>query len=189
MGELSAMSAEESRALPALVRVGRIRKPHGVRGEVAVEVSSDTPDRLAPGSALVVTTPEAGERRLVVASSRPHKDVMLVRFEGIEGRDRVEELRDRWLEVERERVPPAPAGAYYFYELQGCVCRTVEGVELGRVSEVVEDGGGILLELEAAGKRLLVPFVRAYVRSVDVAAGQIELDLPPGMIETCTSTS
>lgn len=183
------MNAERPRRLPSLVRVGWVRKPHGVRGEVVVEVTSDTAERLAVGSELVVREPGGGLRRLIVASSRPHKEVTLVRFEGLEERRQVEALRSVWLEVEREKVPPAPPDAYYFYELEGCECRGVDGTALGRVAGVIEDGGGLLLELENAGRRLLVPFVRAYVRRVDVEAGEIELDLPPGMIETCTSTS
>ncbi|MDX1645139.1 MAG: ribosome maturation factor RimM [Thermoanaerobaculia bacterium] len=183
------MKDGDGRRLPATVRVGRIRKPHGVRGEVAVEVTSDTAERMEAGSELLVRTAGGETRHLVVASSRPHKGVRLVRFEGLDERGQVDDLRSAWLEVERDRVPPAPEGAYYYYELEGCECRTSDGFDLGRVVEVIEDGGGLLLEVERPGRRLLVPFVSAYLERVDIEAGVIVLDLPPGMIETCTSTS
>lgn len=183
------MKEEKGRRLPATVRVGRIRKPHGVRGEVSVEVTSDTAERMEVGSELLARTSDGGVRHLVVATSRPHKEVRLVRFEGLDDRGQVEDLRSAWLEVERDRVPPAPEDSYYYYELEGCECRTADGVELGHVVEVIEDGGGLLLEIERPGRRLLVPFVRSYLQRVDVEAGVIVLELPPGMIETCTSTS
>jgi 16S rRNA processing protein RimM len=71
----------------------------------------------------------------------------------------------------------------------GCRCRDGRYGELGRVAEVVEDGGGLLLEIESPGRHLLVPFVRAFLKSVDVTAGEIELDLPEGLIEACESKS
>lgn len=186
---MSETSDAGSRRLPDTVVVGRIRKPHGVRGEVLVEASTDTAERLAVGSQLLARDAAGTARSLVVAAARPHKGLLLVRFEGLESRDQVDALRSASLEVERAEVPPAPHGAYYYYELAGCECRDPQGVSLGRVVDLIEDGGGLLLEVASGAQRLLVPFVEAYVRRVDVEAGWIELDLPPGMIETCTSTS
>lgn len=184
------MSAEtKSRQLPERVLVGRIRKPHGVRGEIAVESLSDVADRLAPGSALVARLSDGRSLAVSVASSRGHGDVRLVRFEGYTDRDAVEELRSALLEVERQRVPPPPEGAFYYYELIGCRCIDRDAGEVGEVIGLVEDGGGVLLELEAPAGRVLIPFVKAYLAAVDVEAGLIELDLPADLVETCTSTS
>jgi 16S rRNA processing protein RimM len=112
----------------------------------------------------------------------------VVRFAGAEDRDQAEELRGLWLEIPRSQVPPAEPGTYYQYELVGCLCR-VSGEELGRVSEVVEDGGGLLLIVEGEGRRIPVPFVREFLREVDVAGARIDLELPPGLVETCASRS
>ncbi len=174
--------------LPETVAVGRVLRPHGVRGEVVVEVLSDVPGRFAQGSR--VSGIRAGEPpfRLVVAASRAHKGGAVVRFEGFEDRDRAEELRGVDLEVSREEVPEAPPGTYYQYELLGCLCRN-DGEELGRVIEVVEDGGGVLLVVEGEGRRVPVPFVKEFLREVDVARGRIELALPPGLLEACASRS
>lgn len=183
------MSDDAARRLPDTVVVGRIRKPHGVRGEVVVEPSTDTSERLAAGSELLVRPASGVMRSVVVSSVRPHRDALLVRFRGFDSREQVDDLRSARLEVDRSRVPPAPADSYYYFELVGCACRDVAEGELGTVVDLIEDGGGLLLELRRGAERLLIPFVRAYVREVDVAAGRIVLELPPGMIETCTSTS
>jgi len=177
--------------LPETVAVGRVLRPHGVRGEVVVEVLSDVPDRFRKGARVTGVRP-SGPLSLVVAASRPHKSGALVRFEGCEDRDRAEELRGLDLEVPRAEVPKAPRGTYYQFELLGCRCRA-DGEELGRVVEVVEDGGGVMLIVEGmvAGerRRVPVPFVKAFLRKVDVAGGRIDLALPPGLLETCASRS
>jgi 16S rRNA processing protein RimM len=178
--------------LPETITVGRVLRPQGVRGEVVVEVLSDVPDRFAPGSRLTGTREGKPGITVEVAASRPHKSGAVVRFAGSEDRDQAEELRGLWLEIPRSQVPPAEPGTYYQYELVGCLCR-VSGEELGRVAEVVEDGGGLLLiiegESEGERRRIPVPFVREFLREVDVAGARIDLELPPGLIETCASRS
>ena len=184
------MSAEtDNRQLPERVAVGRIRKPHGVRGEVSVETMSDVEDRFAPGSALTARLSDGRLRHLVVASSRSHRDVVLVRFESFTDRATANELRSAVLEIEQAEVPPSPEGSYYYYELIGCRCVDRSAGELGRVSRLIEDGGGLLLELESSAGTALIPFVEAYLSTVDVERGLIELDLPVDLVETCTSTS
>jgi 16S rRNA processing protein RimM len=174
--------------LPETVTVGRVLRAHGVRGEVGVAVLSDVPGRFEPGSGLLAVREGGPPVPLVVASSRPQKGGLVVRFEGIEDRDRAEELKGLWLEVPRSEVPAAPLGTYYHWELLGCRCRA-GSEDLGEVVEIVEDGGGLLLVCEGGGRRVPVPFVRDFLREVDVAGGRIELDLPPGLLEACASRS
>jgi len=174
------------------VTVGRVIRPHGVRGEVVVAVLTDVPGRFAPGNTLLLAR-EAPEEDgpaepVVVESERPHKSGVAVRFAGVDDRDRAEELRGAWLEVERSEVPAAPPGTYYHYELLGCRCFDGER-ELGEVVDLVEDGGGLLLIVADGERRVPVPFVASFLREVDVAAGRIELALPPGLVEACASRS
>lgn len=174
--------------LPERVAVGRVLRPHGVRGEVVVEVLSDVPDRLAPGRRLRASWERKPARIVTVESSRPHKSGALVRFAGAEDRDTAEELRDALLEVDRSEVPDAPEGTYYWYQLLGCRCR-VDGQDLGEVTDLVEDGGGLLLVVSNGGRQVPIPFVRSFLKVVDVERGRIELDLPEGLLEACASGS
>jgi 16S rRNA processing protein RimM len=174
--------------LPETVTVGRVLRPHGVRGEVSIEVLSDVPGRFEPGSVLLAAREGEATARLKVAAGRPHKAGAVVRFEGFDDRDRAEELRGMWLEVPRSEVPEPPAGTYYHWQLLGCRCRAGEE-DLGTVVELLEDGGGLLLVCEREGRRVPVPFVERFLREVDVAQGRIELDLPPGLLEACASGS
>ncbi|HEY6324592.1 MAG TPA: ribosome maturation factor RimM [Thermoanaerobaculia bacterium] len=188
-------------ATPETIVVGRILRPHGLRGEAIVEVLTDAPRRFDPGSSLLLVREGRPEVALVVASrraasapgrppggGRARQATALVRFAGIGDREAAVALRGGWLEVERSLVPPAPVGTYYRFELLGCRCSD-GGEDLGKVVEVVEDGGGLLLIVADGRREVPVPFVARFLRAVDVEHGRIELDLPPGLIEACASRS
>jgi 16S rRNA processing protein RimM len=174
-----------NRALPDIVLVGRVGRPHGLNGEVVVEPESDVEDRFEPGSTMRLGP---SGRRVEVAASRPFGDRLLVRFAGMEDRTSVEGLRGLELTVDRSEVPRAPAGSYYHFELLDCVCHDAAAGELGTVRALHEDGGGILLEVERGERRLLVPFVDPFVVRIDVQGRRIDLDLPPGLLDVCAST-
>jgi 16S rRNA processing protein RimM len=170
-----------------LVLVGHVRKPHGVRGEVLIEVLSDDPDRFGPGAELIAIGPAFERRVLKIVSARPHRGGLLIVFEGLEDRDEVATLRGTELMVEAEAVRDAPEGSYYYFDLVGRPCRDAKAGDLGVVVAVREDGGGLLLEVRDHSRTVLVPFVREYLVSIDRKGGPIDLDLPPGLLEVCAS--
>jgi 16S rRNA processing protein RimM len=170
------------------VEVGRVRRPHGIRGGVLVEVLSDVPERFAAGSLLELVTAGGHRRQVEVAQAAPHGDSLRVSFVGFDSRDDVEPLKGAGLEVRRELTPSAPEGEFYYFELAGCVCVDRVGGNLGTVTRVIEDGGGLLLEVVDGERTLPVPFVRAFIRSIDIPGRRIDLELPDGLIETCVST-
>lgn len=177
----------------ATVLVGRVLGPHGIEGEVTVEVLTDRPERFEPGERLLAM-PVAGKqagRWLTIAASRRHRGMVLVTFAEVPDRTAAEALGKVTLEVETAGLPPAPEDAFYHHELIGCRCVDARAGEIGTVEELIEDGGGLLLlvsEVREDGPRnVLVPFVKAFLRRVDVANGIIELDLPAGLLSTCAS--
>jgi 16S rRNA processing protein RimM len=188
MSSKSSRTKTELRDLPERVVVGRILRPLGVRGEVVVQVLSDVPERLAPGSSVAGTRDGRPEISLVVEAQREHKSGAVVRFAGYDDRDRAEELRDVLLEVDRSAVPAAPEGTYYWYQLLGCRCEA-GGEDLGEVVDLLEDGGGLLLVVSDGEREVPIPFVRSFLKNVDVERGQIELELPEGLLEACASGS
>jgi 16S rRNA processing protein RimM len=185
----STSGTTEERQDAAPVVVGRVLRPHGVRGALLVEPLSDNPRRFAPGSRLTARREGAPGSAVEVAGARPHGRALLVELAGLADRDAAEELRGCWLEVPAAAVPPAPEGSFYFFELVGCRCHDRLAGDLGEVVDLLEDGGGLLLLLERPGARLLVPFVERFLLRVDRAGRRIELELPPGLVETCTSPS
>ncbi len=182
-----------ARQWPDTVIVGRVRKPHGVRGEVRIEVLSDNADRFVAGVELQLVPSELSRgltpRTVTIERSRPDKGDLLVHFEGIEDRDAVEGWRGALLEVDRASVPAAEDGTYYYFELVGCRCHDRQAGDLGEIVDVLEDGGGLLLLTRHGDRELPIPFVNRFIEHIDIQAGRIELNLPPGLVELCTSKS
>lgn len=175
--------------LPQTVVIGRVRRAHGVRGEVLVEVLSDIPHRFRAGADIQVADRFGKRRTMTIDSASGATRLLRLKFRGVEDRDAAAVLRGARLEVARDEVPAAPEGSYYFFELVGCSCADEKVGRLGRVTDVIEDGGGLLLQIESPRGELLVPFVRSYLRRVDIADRRIELSLPEGLVETCVSKS
>lgn len=168
------------------VIVGRVGRPHGIRGELVVAVRTDEPDaRFAAGA-----TVEAEQHgTLTIARSRWHSGQLLVAFTGINDRTEAGELSGAWLSVDSERLPrPSDPDEFRDHELIGLVVRTVAGKRIGVVSDVLHHGQDLLVvrsEQDGKGARdeCLVPFVKAIVPEVNVADGVLVIDPPPGLLE------
>ena len=161
--------------------VGRIGRPHGLRGEVTVEVHTDTPEeRFAPGTVL-----DAGHgRTLTVVTARHHAGHLLVRFEGASDRASAAALRGTALTVDAAELPP-PADPEEFHDadLEGLAAVSVDGTELGTVRAVVHAPAQDLLVVQTPRGEALVPFVVAIVPEVDLAGGRLVLEPPPGLLD------
>jgi len=164
------------------VTVGRIGRPHGVRGYVVVGVRTDEPElRFAPGSRLDTDPAHAGP--LTVAAVRSHSGELLVRFEGISDRDAAGELRGVWLLIDSGTIAPSEdPDEFHDHELIGLTVRTADGTEIGVVEDVLHHGQD-LLTVRAGSRQILVPFVRAIVTDVDVKSGVLVIDPPSGLID------
>jgi 16S rRNA processing protein RimM len=165
------------------VAVGRIGRPRGVHGAVFVEPWTDDPGaRFAAGARLNTDPPAAGP--LTVAQSSSAGGKLVVCFAGVTNRAGAEALRGVQLLVDAaERPPLSDPDEFYDSELVGLLARTPEGSELGPVVDVAHGAGGDHLVVEVRGREHLVPFVSAIVPQVDVAAGHVVIDAPPGLFE------
>ena len=167
-----------------LVTVGRIGRPHGIRGEVTVEVRTDSPElRFAPGS--VLTTEPARIGPLTVAAARWHSGRLLLSVAGVSDRTGAEALRGAvlWSEVDDDEIPEDPE-EFFDHQLRGLTVVAVgTSVEIGVVDDVVHLPGQDLLSVKREGGReVLVPFVSEIVTGIDVDAGSITVDLPVGLL-------
>ena len=165
--------------------VGRIGRAHGIGGEVSVEVRTDSPDlRFAVGATVDTDPPERGP--LTVTRARWHAGRLLLAFEEVTDRSAAEALRGTLLVADSSTSPAVEEDGdeYWDHELVGLRAVTVGGDALGEVTEVLHPPGGDLLVVRRAdATELLVPFVRAIVPTVDVAAGHVVVDPPEGLLE------
>ena len=170
--------------------VGRIIRPHGLRGELSVEVRTDDPDRrYANGSVLGTDPPQAGP--LTVTASRWHSGRLLVSFAEVVDRTDAELLRGVLLTVDAAEVPlPQDPDEFHDHQLTGLTVVTVSGEVVGTVSDVLHYGQDLLSVTPAAGtsrqEEVLVPFVAAIAVEVDLAAGKVVIDPPPGLLDLAT---
>lgn len=162
--------------------VGRIGRPHGVRGEITIDVRTDEPDtRFAAGTEIRTDPSTAGP--LTVERARWHSGRLLVRFAGIGDRDAAEELRGTWLVVDPGDIPPsADPDDFHDRELIGLAVVTADGADVGRVADILHHGQDLLV-VHGPGGEKLVPFVTALVPEVDVPGGRLVIDPPPGLLD------
>jgi 16S rRNA processing protein RimM len=165
--------------------VGRIGRPHGVRGDVVVSVRTDDPEaRFAVGSRLEAEQGQAGP--LMVAATRWQSGELVVRFKGVADRTAAGELTGTWLSVESGTLESLDdPDEFRDHELAGLTARTVGGEVVGVVTDVLHHGQDLLAIAPAPGaEEILVPFVRAIVTEVDVRGGFLVIDPPPGLLST-----
>ena len=162
--------------------VGVIERPHGVRGEVAVELRTDEPERrFAPGQVL---REEGGTRLFTVRSVRDHSGRLLVRFAELVDRAGAEAARGTLLiaAVEPDERP-AESGEFYDRQLIGLRVTTLDGADVGRVGSVLHLPAQDVLEIETDAGPRLVPFVEALVPDVDLEAGRLTVVDVAGLLD------
>jgi 16S rRNA processing protein RimM len=169
---------------PARLVVGRVLRPHGVRGELSVEVLSDAPERFAPGAELGVGDPDgpAPLEPVTVRAARLHQGRLLLSLEGVEDRDAADRFRGAWLSIPVDSARSLDPDEYWPHQLVGLTVVDRQGRERGRVADVVPGAAHDLLSVELpGGASALVPAVAALV-TVELDAGRVLVDAVPGLL-------
>ena len=175
---------------PELAIVGRVRKAHGIHGELVIEPLTDAPDAVfAPGRRLFAGTIEGDaapdERTLVVEESRPFKGGgWIVAFADLVDRNEAERWRDRYLLAPRAELDPIGDDEIYLHDLHGLEI-VLDGSEerVGEVVDVYELPQGVMLDVRRGQGTVLIPFRGEIVRRVDLEARRVFIDPPEGLLE------
>jgi 16S rRNA processing protein RimM len=165
------------------VVVGRIGRPHGVRGEVTVEVRTDDPDlRFVPGA--VLRTEPADRGPITITGVHWHGTTLLLRLEGIDSREAAETVRNTELLVDVADLPEIEdPDSYYDHQLVGLTVRTTDGGVLGEITVVRHEAQDLLVVRRPEGGEVLIPFVSAIVPTVDLEGGYVVVDPPEGLLD------
>ncbi len=168
---------------PVFIAVGRLRRPHGIAGELIMEVWTDFPERLCPGKRVYVGE---GRKPMSVFRLRPYdeyENLALITFEECRGRQQAEELRNSTVYVRADEIPPLPEGEYYHHQLLGLKVITDEGVVLGSVAEILETGvHDVCVVRMENGLEVLLPIIDEVVLDIDLERGQMRVHLLQGLI-------
>ena len=176
-------------AAPDWMIVGRLRKPHGLAGDVVVEPITDAPAKVfAAGRRVFAGTVEGDLApdgvELTIAESRPFKQgSLIVRFEVIQGRDQAELWRDRYVLLPAGEVDPPDQGEVFVHELVGMRVELESGEPIGEVLTVYDLPQGLGLDVRYGSGSVILPYYGEYVREVDRAGRRIVMELPDGMLE------
>lgn len=165
---------------PFFLVVGKLRRPHGVQGEVLMDVHTDFPERLSPGVPVF-----AGEqhRLLHLRGTRMHAAGLLVVFQEIHTAEEAGELRNQWLYVTSENRPALDEGEFYHHELIGLQVIDETDTDLGRVVEILETGANdVLIVLNEERESVLLPWIDPVIIGVDLQARIVRVHVLPGLL-------
>jgi 16S rRNA processing protein RimM len=164
------------------VCVGTIAGAFGVHGEVRLKSFCAEPSDIASYGPL---STEDGARSFTITLTRPVKSGFAARLTGVPTKEAADALRGTRLYAPREALPSLPDDEFYHADLIGLTALDTGGATLGKVAAVLNHGAGDLLELRGPGLKgsVLVPFTRAAVPTVDLAAGRIIIDPPEGLLD------
>ena len=166
-------------AAPGLVCLGAIAGSWGVHGAVRLKSFCAEPAAIAGYGPL--TSEEGRSFRLTLL--KPLAGAFAARLEGVATREAAEALKGTRLYAPRDRLPALDIDEFYHADLIGLTVVDTGGAVLGRVRSISDHGAGDILEVAGAGgSELLFPFTRAVVPTVDLAAGRIVVDPPPGLL-------
>lgn len=168
-------SGSPSPGEPVFISVGFLRRAHGIRGEMIMDVLTDFPERIRPQRMLY-----AGEdhRPVHLQSVRWRNQVMLVKILGYDSPEAVAELRNTPLYVRVDELPPLPEGEYYHHQLIGLRVVTEGGSEIGVLAEILTTGANDVYGIRKAdGNELLIPAIEDVVLNVDLERGEMTVRL------------
>jgi len=165
---------------PRFIAIGRILRPHGVRGEVVVEVWTDFPQRFDTIQTVYLGN-EIEAEAWQVADTRWHKDRVLLKLQGCDNRTAAERLRGLLVQIPIEEAMPLPEGEYYPHQLVGLDVVTVEGENLGRLSDVLFTNANEVYVVVGPRGQILLPAIAEVILKVDLQAGQMVVRLMEGL--------
>lgn len=165
------------------MRVGFVRRAHGIAGEIEIETFDPRSDALVKGTTIRIGGEDASAARRVLAV-RTTKDSLLVRVERVLTRNDAEDVRGKTVDIERTALPKPKKGEAYLVDLIGYSVETVEGSKVGELVDLQEGGGpGLLVVVAADGKRHLIPSVPEIVVRFEHERRTLVIDPPEGLLD------
>jgi 16S rRNA processing protein RimM len=166
---------------PAFLAVGKVRRPHGVSGDVLVELYTDFPERLQPRTMVY-----AGENYLplMINRQRSHNAGVLLAFDDYSTPEQVGRFRNQILYIKSGEAEELPAGEYYFHQLLGLSVYDETGELLGEVTEIMETGANdVYVVTNDVGRELLLPAIAEVILEVDLNSKSMKVHLLPGLLD------
>lgn len=161
---------------PKYIAVGKLRRPHGLHGEILMEVLTDFPERLEVGKEYFIGD---DSRLLRIKEIRNHNKGLLVLFEGYDVREEIGKFSNSLVRVSMDSLPELPRGEYYFHQLTGLKVIDKSGKAIGILKEIIETGANDIYIIESPkGDEILLPAIEEVILDVNLDEGLIRVCLP-----------
>jgi 16S rRNA processing protein RimM len=169
---------------PCYLLVGRVLRPHGVRGELRIEIVTDYPERLVQHTHFYLSHPDfpAAVQRHPVEGIRFHKEVLLLKLGGCDDRDAANHLRGMLVQIPIADAVPLEEGEYYLFQLVGVQVETENGERLGQIVEVIETGANDVYIVRGPRGEVLLPAVDEVILELDLESKRMVVRPLPGML-------
>jgi 16S rRNA processing protein RimM len=165
---------------PVFLVVGKLRHSHGLHGEVLMEVITDFPERIRQGKTLYVGESHQPRR---VRGRRIHGSNLLLLFDDIKTPEEAGRLRNQWVYVPANDRPPLSEGEYYHHQLLGLKVTSDDGLELGKLANILETGANDVYVIRTdSGKEVLLPAIQSVILDIDLDNAQMRVHLLPGLL-------
>jgi len=164
---------------PVHLVVGFLRRPHGVSGELVMDIHTDFPERIAAGRKVFI-----GEKKQphTLDTVRPRNDGLLVSFRGVNTPEDAGKFRNQWVYVKASELPPLPQGKYYKFQLVGLDVTDEDGNALGKITDVLETGANdVYIVTNESGKEILLPAIPPVILNLDMEKRALKVRLLEGL--------
>jgi 16S rRNA processing protein RimM len=165
------------------IAVGLITTPHGLRGEVKVELHTDFPERFAP-DVVVYLGPELV--KTTITAARPHQGQYLLQFRGVDDRTQADALRGVWIFIPEEDAVDLDEDTYFVHDIIGLSVQTASGDLLGTVEQVLFTGANDVYVVATPGEKsreILLPAIDDVIKQVDLENGILVVEILPGLLD------
>ena len=161
------------------LEIGQIVNTHGLKGDIKVYPWCDDPEIFHELAFVIID-----DKEYDIEKSRLQKNMVLLKLSGIDDIDTAERYRNKVLSVPREELGELPEGAYYICDLLGCSVVTVDGVDLGKIDDVIKTGSNDVYSVRnEIGKQVLIPVIDQVVKNVNLEEKVITVELLKGLID------
>ncbi len=165
---------------PVFLVIGKLRRPHGVQGEVIMDILTDFPERLKKGLVVFVSQDHHPE---TIRSLRQHGKALLVAFQGYSTPEEVGVLRNELVYVRADDRPPLEEGEYYHHQLLGLRVVDEFGEFLGILAQILDTrANDVYVVRPQSGPEILLPAIESVILAIDLEQGEIRVHLLPGLI-------
>jgi 16S rRNA processing protein RimM len=177
------LSLEVRQLEKEILSIGRVIRPHGVKGMMKVEYFGEDLDQVRLYREILIEDLEGNLRTFEILEAIPQPPRLILRLKGIERREEVEPLIGKEVLIKRETLPVLEEGTYYWIELIGMAVETEEGKSIGRVKKIFPTGANDVLIVEGTRGEIFLPATEEVIRSVDRAKGVVKVNRMEGLWE------